>query len=101
MPVLQVRQVQDVPPHVKAPRGIPSRTSREGNITVNPSATNPAVAGEETVVYLAQYEYLDEPGSFWPSRVFSSKAKAEQFANKINCTHPNRCYTVVPLILEG
>lgn len=65
------------------------------------SATIPAVAGEETVVYLAQYEYLDEPGSFWPARAFPTKDKAQQFANKINCTHPNRCYSVVPLMLEG
>jgi hypothetical protein len=68
---------------------------------VTHSRTNPAVAEEETVVYLAQYQYIDEPGSFWPSRAFPTKAKAEQFANKINCTHPDRCYTVVPLILEG
>ena len=67
-----------------------------------PSSTNQAVAEEaETVVFLVEYQYTDEPGILWPARAFSTKAKAEQFANKINCTHPNRCYTVVPLILEG
>jgi hypothetical protein len=67
-----------------------------------PSSTNQAVAEEaETVVFLAQYEYTDEPGSFWPARAFTLKKDAEQFANKINCTHPNRCYTVVPLMVYG
>lgn len=68
---------------------------------MTPTSTNKAVGEEESVLFLAQYEYIDEPGSFWPARAFSTKAKAQQFANKINCTHPDRCYTVVPIILDG
>lgn len=66
------------------------------------SSTNNAVADPpSTVVYLAQYEYADEPGSFWPSKAFTLKSEAEKFVNRINCQCGNRFYQVVPLILES
>lgn len=67
-----------------------------------PSSTNQAVAEEaETVIFLTHYEYLAVRGAFWPARAFRTKKAAEQYVNRINCTHPNRCYTVAPLILDG
>ena len=64
------------------------------------STNNAVVEVAETVTYLVQYEYMDEPGT-WPSRSFTTKAAAQKYASKYNCEHSNRYYTVVPLILEG
>lgn len=66
------------------------------------SSTNNAVAeAPETVVYLAQYQYSDEPGSYWPDKAFTNRLKAEQYANRVNCTFSQRVYSVTALILEG
>lgn len=67
-----------------------------------PSSTTTAVAEvPETVVYLVQYEYMNEPGSFWPDRVFTDKFVAQKYVNRINCTQAPRFYRVDPMLLEG
>jgi len=53
----------------------------------------------EQVIYLVQYEYVDEPGSFWPARAFPCKDHAEQYALSIHSAG-TRIYSVVPIILE-
>jgi len=60
--------------------------------------STPSSTKDETeLVYLAQYEYLDEPGAVWPAQAFQSREKAEQYA--VMCSGGNRCYTVIPLQL--
>ena len=62
----------------------------------------PSSTKDETTdqtIYLAQYEYLDEPGAVWPAQAFLDKRMAEQYATM--CTGGNRCYTVVPLALKA
>ena len=65
------------------------------------STNNAVVEQAETVVYLSQYQYNDEPGSFWPAKAFKRKADAEKHAAKHNHSCGIRFYSVTPLILEG
>ena len=65
------------------------------------STNNAVVEVSETLVYLVQYEYEDEPGSFWPSRIFTRKSEAQKYMNKYNCEFKNMFYSVIPMILEG
>jgi hypothetical protein len=57
----------------------------------------------DAVIYLAQYEYVDEPGSFWPARAFPCRDKAEQYATQMTAgvREHKRVYSVVPIILES
>lgn len=54
----------------------------------------------DKVIYLVQYEYVDEPGSFWPARAFPRKDQAERYALGIYSAG-TRLYSVVPLILDS
>jgi hypothetical protein len=51
------------------------------------------------LIYLAQYEYLDEPGAVWPAQAFEDRRLAEQWATM--STGGNRVYTVIPLQLKA
>ena len=57
----------------------------------------------EQVIYLVQYEYVDEPGSFWPARAFPCVEQAEQWATQksTNVRDTKRIYSVTPLFLEA
>lgn len=53
----------------------------------------------DQTIYLAQYEYLDEPGAVWPAQAFQDRRLAEQWATM--STGGNRVYTVIPLALKA
>ena len=99
-----MRQMQNLSPHVDAPREVPSGKGINTVPVIEQticSTNNAVVEVQSTVIYLVQYEYMDEPGSYWPDKSFTNKLKAEQYVNRINCTQAPRFYSVVPILLEG